>query len=62
MADGRSLLDLQTDMIGTDARAVAPLIPISVGQKVIGRLEQVFEVQGEDLALHSAEMATTPLL
>jgi toxin CcdB len=54
------LLDLQTDMIGTDARAVAPLIPFSVGPRLIERLEPVFEVRGEDHVLHSAEVAARP--
>ena len=54
------MLDLQTDLIDTGSRVVAPLIPVSEGPRVIGRLEPVFEVQGEDHALHAAEMAAIP--
>ena len=60
LAGGRLVLDLQTDMIDTGSRVVAPLIVVSTGPKVIGRLEPVFEVNGEDHALHTAEMAAIP--
>ncbi len=57
---GELVLDLQTDLIDTGSRVVAPLIKVSSGPKVIGRLEPVFEVNGEDYALHTAEMAAIP--
>jgi len=60
LAGGRLMLDLQTDLIDTGSRVVAPLIVVSTGPKVIGRLEPVFEVNGEDHALHTAEMAAIP--
>jgi toxin CcdB len=60
LARGRLVLDLQTDLIDTGSRVVAPLIPISTGPRAIGRLEPVFEIQGEDHALHTAEMAAIP--
>lgn len=62
VAGGGLVLDLQTDLIDTGSRVVAPLVPISGGPKVIGRLEPVFEVQSEDHALHTAEMAAIPSL
>ncbi|MDU8913412.1 CcdB family protein [Aestuariicoccus sp. MJ-SS9] len=60
VAGGRLVLDLQTDLIDTGSRVVAPLVPVSDGPRVIGRLEPVFEIQGEDHALHTAEMAAIP--
>jgi len=60
LAGGRLVLDLQTDLIDTGSRVVAPLIVVSTGPKIIGRLEPVFEVNGEDHALHTAEMAAIP--
>jgi toxin CcdB len=58
---GRQLvLDLQTDLIDTGSRIVAPLVGVATGPGVIGRLEPVFEVHGEDPALHTAEMAAIP--
>ena len=46
--------------IDTGSRVVAPLILVSTGPRVIGRLEPVFEVEGEEYALHTAEMAAIP--
>ena len=60
LSNGQLVLDLQTDLIDTGSRVVAPLIPISTGPRVIGRLEPVFEVEGEAHALHTAEMAAIP--
>ena len=60
LAGGRLVLDLQTDLIDTGSRVVAPLIVVSTGPRVIGRLEPVFAVNGEDHALHTAEMAAIP--
>ena len=60
LVGGRLVLDLQMDLIDTGSRVVAPLIVVSTGPRVIGRLEPVFEVNGEDHALHTAEMAAIP--
>ena len=56
----RLVLDLQTDLIETGTRVVAPLLPVSSGPKPIGRLEPIFEVEGLTYVLHTAEMAAIP--
>ncbi len=56
----RFVLDLQTDLIDTGSRVVAPLFPHSKGPRAIGRLEPVFRIDGEDYVLHTAEMASIP--
>ena len=60
VAGGRLVLDLQTDLIETGSRVVAPLIPLSSGPKAIRRLEPMFTIDGEDHVLHTAEMAALP--
>ncbi|KZY53820.1 plasmid maintenance protein CcdB [Sulfitobacter sp. HI0054] len=60
VSGGRLVLDLQTDFIDTGSRVVAPFIPIAGGPVVIGRLEPVFEINGDAYALHTAEMAAIP--
>ena len=57
---GRLVLDLQTDLIDTGSRVVAPLVPASSGPKAIGRLEPVFTIEGSAYVLHTAEMAAVP--
>tara|TARA_R110002074_G_scaffold139168_1_gene284649 strand:- start:8312 stop:8608 length:297 start_codon:yes stop_codon:yes gene_type:complete len=57
---GRLVLDLQTDLIDTGSRVVAPLVPASSGPKAIGRLEPVFTIDGAAYVLHTAEMAAVP--
>jgi toxin CcdB len=57
---GRLVLDLQTDLIDTGSRVVAPLVPASSGPKAIGRLEPLFTIEGEAHVLHTAEMAAIP--
>ena len=57
---GRLVLDLQTNLIETGSRVVAPLVPASSGPKAIGRLEPVFTIEGEACILHTAEMAAIP--
>ena len=57
---GQLVLDLQTDLIQTGTRVVAPLVPLASGPKAIGRLEPVFEIEGAAYALHTAEMAAIP--
>lgn len=57
---GQLVLDLQTDLIETGTRVVAPLLPASSGPKAIGRLEPMFEIDGISHVLHTAEMAAVP--
>jgi len=57
---GRLVLDLQTDLIDTGSRVVAPLVPASSGPKAIGRLEPAFTIEEEAYVLHTAEMAAVP--
>lgn len=57
---GRLVLDLQTDLIDTGSRVVAPLVPASSGLKVISRLEPTFTIDGTAYVLHVAEMAAVP--
>lgn len=56
----RLVLDLQTDLIETGTRVVAPLIPMTSGPKAIGRLEPVLYIGGTAYVLHTAEMAAIP--
>ncbi len=56
----RLVLDLQTDLIETGTRVVAPLVPAAAGPKAIGRLEPVFQIEGAAHVLHTAEMAAIP--
>jgi toxin CcdB len=56
----RFVLDLQTDLIETGTRVVAPLIPVVSGPKAIKRLEPVFDIDGAAYVLHTAEMAAVP--
>ncbi len=60
VAGGRLVLDLQTDLIDTGSRVVAPLLPAASGPKAIGRLEPLFTIKGEVHVLHTAEMAAIP--
>lgn len=57
---GRLVLDLQTDLIDTGSRVVAPLVPASSGPKAISRLEPTFTIEGAAYVLHVAEMAAVP--
>ena len=57
---GPLVIDLQSDLIQTPSRIVAPLIPEGPELPAIPRLEPVFEVEGERLALHTGEMAAVP--
>jgi len=60
LAGSRLVLDLQTDLIDTGTRVVAPLFPVSDSPKPIERLEAVFEIGGEPYVLHTAEVAAIP--
>ena len=57
---GRLVLDLQTDLIETGTRVVAPLVPAASGPKPLGRLEPIFEIGGAAHVPHTAEMAAIP--
>ena len=57
---GRLVLDLQTDLIDTGTRVAAPLIPLSDGPRPLTRLEPIFDIDGIDYVLHTAEMAALP--
>ena len=56
----RLVLDLQTDLIETGTRVVAPLLPVASGPRPIGRLEPIFKIEGSAYVLHTAEMAAIP--
>jgi toxin CcdB len=56
----RLLLDLQSDLIDTGTRVVAPLLPLSRGPQAIGRLEPILEIDGVAHVLHTAELAAIP--
>jgi len=56
----RLVLDLQTDLIETGTRVVAPLLPASSGPKQIERLEPILTIEGVPYILHTAEMAAIP--
>ena len=60
LTGGWFVLDLQTDLIETGTRVVAPLIPVASGPTAIGRLEPVFDIEGTAHVLHTAEMAAIP--
>ena len=58
---GLLILDLQSDLIDTGTRVVAPLIAIASGPRHLTRLEPILDVAGEPHALHTAEMAAVPV-
>lgn len=60
LPDGMAVLDLQTDLIETGTRVVAPLLPVTLDLPAIRRLEPVFELGEVPLALHTAELAAVP--
>ena len=60
LTGSRLVLDLQTDMIDTGTRVVAPLLPLSDSPKPISRLEPIFEINSEQYVLHTAELAAIP--
>jgi len=57
---GLLVLDLQTDLIETGTRVVAPLVAFASGPKPIGRLEPTFKIESAAYVLHTAEMAAIP--
>jgi toxin CcdB len=57
---GPLVIDLQSNLIDTGSRVVAPLVPATGELKPITRLEPVFEVEGQQYSLHAAEVAAIP--
>lgn len=57
---GRLVLDLQSDLMDTGARVVAPLFAVAEGPQPITRLEPILTVNGAPHVLHTAEMAAIP--
>jgi toxin CcdB len=51
------VLDLQSDLIATATRIVAPLVPERAGPPAMTRLEPVLVIEGERYALHTGELA-----
>lgn len=60
LPDGALVLDLQSDLVATGSRVVAPLLPATDALPALTRLEPIFEIAGERYALHTAEMAAIP--
>jgi toxin CcdB len=60
LPDGLLAVDLQSDLIATGTRVVAPLIPETEALRAFTRLEPVFEIGGTRLALHTGELAAVP--
>lgn len=60
IAGGRLVLDLQTDLIDTGTRVVAPLLPLADGPTPLGRLEPILKIEDIAHVLHTAELAAVP--
>ena len=60
IAPGRLVLDLQSDLIETGSRVVAPLFAEGQGPRPIGRLEPLLTINGANHVMHTAEMAAVP--
>jgi toxin CcdB len=60
LRDGRLILDMQSDVIETPTRVVAPLIPERPDLRAISILEPILDIGGERMALHTGEMAAVP--
>lgn len=60
VAGDRLVLDLQTDLIDTGTRVVAPLFTAGTGPQPIRHLEPVIDINGVPYVLHTAEMAAIP--
>lgn len=57
---GLLVVDLQSDLIDTGTRVVAPLIAVAGGPRPLARLEPILNIDGEPHALHTAELAAVP--
>ena len=60
LSGGQLVLDLQSDLIDTGSRVVAPLYPVGRGPKPLTRLEPILPIEGRDHVLHTAELAALP--
>ncbi len=60
ITDDRLVLDLQSDLIETGTRVVAPLIPLSQGPTPLAKLEPIFQIGEIAYVLHTAELAAVP--
>jgi toxin CcdB len=60
LRDRRLILDLQSNLVATPTRVVAPLIPARQDLEAMSVLEPIFEIEGERLALHTGELAAVP--
>jgi toxin CcdB len=60
LSDGRLILDLQSDVIATPTRVVAPLVSEHPDLKAISILEPILDIAGERMALHTGELAAVP--
>ena len=56
----RLVLDVQSDLIDSGTRLVAPLVPPSSGPKLLPRLEPVFLIGDTEYAMRTAELAAIP--
>ena len=57
---GALVLDLQPDVMSLPTRVVAPLVPTEPRLPAFTRLEPVFDIEGQRLALHTGELAAVP--
>lgn len=60
LPDGMLVVDLQSDLLRTRTRVVAPLLPVTDDLPPLTRLEPVFDIAGVSLALHTGELAAVP--
>lgn len=60
LPDGLMVLDLQSDLTQLPTRVVAPLVAVATDLAPLTRLEPVFMIDGQEMALHTGEMAAIP--
>ena len=60
LTGGQLVLDLQTDLVQTGARVVAPLFRQAERPAAFTRLEPVLEIDGEPHVLRTGELAAVP--
>ncbi|WP_375175132.1 CcdB family protein [Pseudooceanicola sp.] len=56
----RLVLDVQSDLIDSGTRLVAPLVRPTSGPKLLPRLEPVFMIGDTEYAMRTAELAAIP--
>lgn len=54
------VLDLQSDLIDTGTRVVAPLFELGTGPRPLSRLEPILVIGDRQYVLHTAELAAIP--